>query len=117
MPQQRKFFFGWHSHSEAEPGGRRTICFLVFFAPLDCRLPFCCPITKVEAKKERLLSKRVQSLSRFLLEALNKECVAGAPHSATPQMGVGQLPGASFQGAQASALGSFQSAGTTVFEC
>ncbi|KAL4432378.1 hypothetical protein ABPG77_001677 [Micractinium sp. CCAP 211/92] len=32
---------------------------------------------EVEAKKERLLSKRVQSLSRFLLEALNKECVAG----------------------------------------
>lgn len=36
------------------------------------------PSVQVEAKKERLLSKRVQSLSRFLLEALNKECVAGA---------------------------------------
>lgn len=42
--------------------------------PASCRLP----TLQVEAKKERLLSKRVQSLSRFLLEALNKECVAGA---------------------------------------
>lgn len=33
--------------------------------------------TQVEAKKERSLSKRVQSLSRFLLEALNKEGSAG----------------------------------------
>lgn len=33
--------------------------------------------SQVEAKKERSLSKRVQSLSRFLLEALNKEVGAG----------------------------------------
>jgi hypothetical protein len=36
---------------------------------------------EVEAKKERSLSKRVQSLSRFLLEALNKEGSAGARQS------------------------------------
>ena len=34
-----------------------------------------CP--QVEAKKDRSLSRRVQSLSRFLLEALNKEGSAG----------------------------------------
>lgn len=34
-------------------------------------------VQQVEAKKERSLSKRVQSLSRFLLEALNKEGSAG----------------------------------------
>lgn len=36
---------------------------------------------QVEAKKERSLSKRVQSLSRFLLEALNKEGSVGGRQS------------------------------------
>jgi hypothetical protein len=35
------------------------------------------PTLQVEAKKDRSLSRRVQSLSRFLLEALNKEGSAG----------------------------------------
>ena len=35
------------------------------------------PRVQVEAKKDRSLSRRVQSLSRFLLEALYKEGGAG----------------------------------------